>query len=135
MFKYNFILRVRHHYFLSKLISGLLLIAGGAAGFLPGNAGIIWQGISFAAALLLNNAIYYSRKEKLDEMAEQNISRAKAISADFMQLILFAGVFIAYVLRNSVQINWSVTLTWLCVMLIGVMDIIQAVAFKRLEDK
>ena len=68
-------------------------------------------------------------------MAEQNISRAKAIFADFMQLILFAGAFIAYILCNSAQINWSGTLTWLCVILIGVMDIIQAIAFKRLEDK
>lgn len=133
MAKRVFVLRIRQQYFLMRFISGLCYIGGAIAGFLPGTAADIVQVALFAAALFIAHVLHISPKEQADEMAEQNIAKAKALSADLIEPLLCFGTLVLYLLLRN-QEDWSSIALWSPFMFIGVMDLIQAVAFKRLED-
>ncbi|MDO4739438.1 MAG: hypothetical protein Q4A66_02090 [Eubacteriales bacterium] len=134
MKKLTFVLRIRQQYFLFRLVSGLCYIGGAIAGFLPGTAADIIQIFSFAFALFLAQMLHFSPKEQTDEMAEQNIAKAKALSADIIGPLLCFGTLVLFLLFRKQEDLSSIAL-WMPFLFVGIMDIIQAVAFKRLEDK
>jgi len=134
MAKRVFFVRIRQQYFLFRFVSGLCYISGAVAGFLPGNIADIVQVSLFAIALFLAHVLHVSPKEQADEMAEQNIAKAKAFSADIIEPLLCFGTLVLYLLFRTRE-DWASVALWIPFMFIGVMDIIQAVAFKRLEDK
>ena len=133
MAKHVFILRIREQYFLFRFVSGLCYIGGAVAGFFSGTAAEIIQGCLFIIALLIAHVLHISPKEKADEMAEQNIAKAKAISADIIEPLLCFGTLALFLLFKR-QTDWASLAIWCPVIFIGVMNLIQAIAFKRLED-
>jgi len=133
MAKRVFVVRIRQQYFLFRFISGLCYIGGAVAGFLPGTAADIIQVTLFAVALFLAHILHISPKEQTDEMAEQNIAKAKALSADLIEPLLCFGTLVLYLLFKRHE-NFASIALWIPFMFIGVLDLIQAIAFKRLED-
>ena len=130
-------LRIRHQYFHLNLLSGICFLLGGIVGYVDSDISLIFQIVLFSAAVLFLVLIRRIKREAPDEMAEENITKAGAISANFMHYFFCIAMPIVPLIAKSTEkldINWVLIMTWSFYVYIGTMRIVQAIVFKFLED-
>ncbi len=121
---------------LEKILLGSLWTASGVSSLFNSTLGLILQILSLTTIVYTLVRVSFAKAESADEMAEQNMNKAKAVASDYM-LMLFCCIAIIAILflRNitlAISLNQLIPAVVLFVM--GCHSVITGLAFRKFED-
>ena len=122
---------------LEKIFLGIIWTVSGIVGFFDSIPALVVQIIAFAACIYTLLKISFMKKEGADEMAEQNMNRAKAMTFDCMLLAyccvsLFALLFLREV---NLTISLSQIISNLTFLSMGITHLAVGLIFRKYEEE
>ena len=122
---------------LLKVISGVAWIVVGISGCFENIICSIIQVLALLVCITNIVRVSVAKKENSDEMADENLCKAKAKTLDMMHgifcVIAIAAMFILG--RNTITLDWSEVIPAAFFILLGVEELSVGVAFRKLEDE
>ena len=123
--------------FLGKIVVGICWMAAGISGYFGGVISSALQIIFLLGAIIPMILLFRSKKEESDEMADVNLTQAKAQTGDLMHIVLCMAAVIVPLLEffpGSTDWNWPRIMGWSFFILIGIQNLITGFVFKMLEE-
>ena len=120
---------------LSKVVCGISWIVAGFSGFFDN---IVCSIIQFLAYLIFPISIIListAKKENPDEMANENLCKAKAKTLDIMCFcIAIIGIMAILIqIPNTISLDWSKVVTAAIFFVLGINELLVGVIFQKLE--
>lgn len=121
---------------IEKIVLGSIWIISGASSWLNNIWGLILQLLSFATMIYALVRVSCAKVETEDEMAVQNMNKAKATAADCILLLACCvAIFAILFLRNtSLSISLGDLLPSVVFFAMGCYSLITGLAFRKYED-
>lgn len=121
---------------LEKIVLGSLWAVSGVSSLFNSTLSLILQILSSATIVYTLVRMYFVKAESADEMADQNMNKAKAVASDYMLMLSCCIAIIAMLfLRNttlSISLNQLIPAVVFFVM--GCHSVITGLAFRKFED-
>ncbi len=121
---------------IEKIVLGSLWAVSGVASLFNSIVASILQILSMATIVYTLVRVSFAKTEDADEMAEQNMNKAKAVASDCMLMLSCCTAIIAMLfLRNttlSIGLNQLIPAVVFFVM--GCHSVITGLAFRKFED-
>lgn len=121
---------------LEKIVLGSLWAVSGASSLFNNTFSLILQILSMITIVYTLVRVSFAKTESADEMAEQNMNKAKAVASDYLLLLSCCIAIIAILfLRNitlSVSLNQLIPAAVFFIM--GCHSVITGIAFRKFED-
>lgn len=127
---------------LLKVVSGIAWIITGISQCFDGLLFDIVQLVAMSLCVCILFWVQFSKKEKMDEMAEQDLMKAQSKTLQIMHICLClvaCGVIICgAIMRNAnlhVNVEWTTILCAGLFVYMGVEDLLTGVLFNRYEEE
>ena len=122
---------------LLKVVSGIAWIVVGIFGCFENTICLIIQILALLLCAINIIRVSAAKKENSDEMAEENLCKAKAKTLDIMHgvfcVIAIAAIFILG--RNTITLDWAKVIPATFFIVLGIEELIVGVVFRKLEDE
>ncbi len=121
---------------LEKILLGSLWTVSGVSSLFNNTVGVILQILSLTTILYTLVRVFFAKAESADEMAEQNMNKAKAVASDCM-LMLFcciAIIAIFYPRNITLEISMNQLIPTVVFIVMGCHYVITGLAFRKFED-
>lgn len=120
-----------------ETINGALWIAAGVFGIFDNKPCKIISVIMLALALLSQTFSIWGKFEKTDEMASANLSEAKAITLDYLRILIMIVYIVLLLMPNDVVagFNWNKIVYPALILLIGLPEVMTGLLFKKIEEE
>ncbi|MCR4962807.1 MAG: hypothetical protein K6B40_02865 [Firmicutes bacterium] len=122
--------------FLGNTLVGVIWLGAGFVGFFNGVLAGILEMIFMLVGIILISYCFFSEKEKSDEMADENLIQAGALSGDviylFWSLVAIVLILIPKI-PGTESWNWPKIIKQFAFIAIGLQNLIKGIIFKRLE--
>lgn len=116
---------------------GVIFIISGILGFVDGIIATIASAVSFVICLYVMVRCLVSKREKPDEMATENLNRAKALAMDIMLLVYcvlaIAGSLLA--LHVDIPIKMTTLLLSGCFIILGANKFLIGLLYTKYEEE
>lgn len=121
---------------IEKLALGSLWIISGVSSLFNCIFNLILQILSSATIVYALARLSCTKTESADEMADQNMNKAKALASDYMLFLsCFASIFSVLFLRNTtLSISLSQLIPAVVSLLMGCHSVITGLAFRKFEN-
>lgn len=121
---------------LEKTFLGLVWLISGILGFVDGIISLVMQAAASITCIYTLLKISTAKKEDADEMAEQNMNRAKALALDYMQIVYCCLAIAAILfLRNfELSIGLNKIIPNITFIAMGINQLIVGFAFRKFEE-
>ena len=120
-----------------KVVSGIAWIVVGIFGCFENVVCSIIQILALLVCIINIVRVSVAKKENSDEMADENLCKAKAKTLDIMHgifcVIAIAAMFIFG--RNTITLDWTKAIPAVFFIVLGVAELSVGVAFRKLEDE
>lgn len=122
---------------LLKVVSGIAWIVVGISGCFENIVCSIIQILALLVCIINIVRVSVAKKENSDEMADENLCKAKAKTLDIMHgvfcVIAIAAMFVFG--RNTITLDWTKAIPAVFFIVLGVAELSVGVAFRKLEDE
>ena len=122
---------------LEKIFLGIIWFIVGVLSFADGIPSLIIQAIAAITCILTLLGVSTAKKENADEMAEQNMNRAKALASDYMLIIYCCIAIFSILFLNNVEFSISLSqiIPGITFMILGTHHLIVGLAFRKFEEE
>ena len=122
---------------LEKTFLGLIWLITGLLGFWDSLISLAMKVVTMIACSYTLLKVIRSKKENEDEMAEQNINRAKAFTSDYTQITCCVLAIVAMLFLNGVELSVDLgkiipNITFICM---GINHLVVGFAFRKFEEE
>lgn len=121
---------------LEKIVLGSLWAISGVSSLFNSTLGLILQILSLTTIVYTLVRVSCTKAESADEMADQNMNKAKAVASDYM-LMLFCCVAIIAILflrDTTLSIGLNQLIPAVVFFVMGCHSVITGLAFRKFED-
>ena len=136
------VMPVGRQIYLLKVVSGIAWIVAGISHCFDSLFFDIVQFVAMSLCVCVLFWVQFSKKEKMDEMAEQDLMKAQSITMQIMHIclcIVACGVIIFEAIsRNAgfhMNVEWTTVLYAGLFLYMGIEDLLTGVLFKRNEEE
>lgn len=121
---------------LEKILLGSLWAVSGISSLFNSTLSLILQILSLSTVVYTLVRVSFAKAESADEMAEQNMNKAKAVASDCMLMLSCCTAIIAILfLRNTtLSIGMNQLIPAVVFFVMGCHSVITGLAFRKLED-
>lgn len=121
---------------IEKIVLGSLWVVSGVSYLFNSTLSLILQILSSVTIVYTLVRVYCAKAEAADEMAEQNMNKAKAVASDYMLLLSSCiGIIAILFLRNITSpISLDRLIPSVVFLVMGCQFIITGLAFRKYED-
>ena len=122
---------------LEKIFLGIIWLISGILGFFDGILSLVMQIAASITCIYALIKISISRKENADEMAEQNMNRAKALALDYMQIVYCCLAIVAIIFLRNVELSIGLNkiIPNITFIAMGINQLIVGFAFRKFEEE
>ena len=122
---------------LEKTFLGLIWLISGILGFFDGILSLVMQIAASITCIYALLKISTAKKEKADEMAEQNMNRAKALALDHMQIVYCCLAIIAIIFLRNVELSIGLNkiIPNITFIAMGINQLFVGFAFRKFEEE
>ena len=122
---------------LEKIFFGIIWLISGILGFFDGILSLVMQIAASITCIYALIKISISKKENADEMAEQNMNRAKALALDYMQIVYCCLAIIAIIFLRNVELSIGLNkvIPNITFIAMGINQLIVGFAFRKFEEE
>ena len=122
---------------LEKIFLGIIWLISGIFGFFDGILSLVMQIAASITCIYVLLKISTTKKEKADEMAEQNMNRAKALALDHMQIVYCCLAIIAIIFLRNVELSIGLNkvIPNITFIAMGINQLIVGFAFRKFEEE
>ena len=122
---------------LEKTFLGLIWLISGILGFFDGILSLVMQIAASITCIYALLKISTTKKEKADEMAEQNMNRAKALALDYMQIVYCCLAIIAIIFLRNVELSIGLNkiIPNITFIVMGINQLFVGFAFRKFEEE
>ena len=122
---------------LEKIFLGIIWLISGILGFFDGILSLVMQIAASITCIYALIKISISKKENADEMAEQNMNRAKALALDYMQIVYCCLAIIAIIFLRNVELSIGLNkiIPNITFIAMGINQLIVGFAFRKFEEE
>ena len=122
---------------LEKTFLGLIWLISGILGFFDGILSLVMQIAASFTCIYALLKISTAKKEKADEMAEQNMNRAKALALDYMQIVYCCLAIIAIIFLRNVELSIGLNkiIPNITFIAMGINQLLVGFAFRKFEEE
>lgn len=130
------LLRYSERVKIEKIVLGSLWLVSGVCSLFNNIFCLILQILSMATIIYTIIRVYCAKVESADEMADQNMNRAKAVASDYINIFSCCAAIIAMLFLQNITL--SITLNHLIPAVVffvmGCHSVITGLAFRKFED-
>lgn len=121
---------------LEKILLGSLWAVSGISSLFNSTLSLILQILSLSTVVYTLVRVSFAKAESADEMAEQNMNKAKAVASDCMLMLSCCTAIIAILfLRNTtLSIGMNQLIPAVVFFVMGCHSVITGLAFRKFED-
>lgn len=122
---------------LEKTFLGIIWLASGVLGFFDGIISLIMQAMASITCVYTLLKVSRAKKEEADEMAEQNMNRAKALAFDYMQIVYCCLAIVAILLLKNVELSIGLNkiIPNITFIAMGVNHLFVGLVFRKFEEE
>ena len=122
---------------LEKIFLGIIWLISGIFGFFDGILSLVMQIAASITCIYALIKISISKKENADEMAEQNMNRAKALALDYMQIVYCCLAIIAIIFLRNVELSIGLNkiIPNITFIAMGINQLFVGFAFRKFEEE
>lgn len=122
---------------LEKTFLGLIWLISGILGFFDSIISLVMQAAASITCIYALIKISTAKKENADEMAEQNMNRAKALALDYMQIVYCGVAIIAIIFLRNVELSIGLNkiIPNITFIAMGINQLIVGFAFRKFEEE
>jgi hypothetical protein len=122
---------------LEKIFLGIIWLISGILGFFDGILSLVMQIAASITCIYALIKISISKKENADEMAEQNMNRAKALALDYMQIVYCCLAIIAIIFLRNVELSIGLNkiIPNITFIAMGINQLFVGFAFRKFEEE
>lgn len=122
---------------LEKTFLGVVWTISGVLGFWDGIISLVMQAIASVICIYTLLRVSFAQKEDADEMAEQNMNRAKALTHDYMQIVYccFAIAAILFLKNMKLAVSLSELIPNITFIVLGINHLVVGLTFRKLEEE
>lgn len=122
---------------LEKIFLGIIWLISGILGFFDGILSLVMQIAASITCIYALIKISISKKENADEMAEQNMNRAKALALDYMQIVYCCLAIIAFIFLRNVELSIGLNkiIPNITFITMGINQLFVGFAFRKFEEE
>ena len=122
---------------LEKIFLGIIWLISGILGFFDGILSLVMQIAASITCIYALIKISISKKENADEMAEQNMNRAKALALDYMQIVYCCLAIIAIIFLRNVELSIGLNkiIPNITFITMGINQLFVGFAFRKFEEE
>ena len=122
---------------LEKIFLGIIWLISGIFGFFDGILSLVMQIAASITCIYALLKISTTKKEKADEMAEQNMNRAKALALDYMQIVYCCLAIVAIIFLRNVELSIGLNkiIPNITFVAMGINQLIVGFAFRKFEEE
>lgn len=120
-----------------ETINGSLWITAGAFGIFDNQPCKFISVVLLALALLSQTFAIWGKFEKTDEMAAANLNVAKAITLDYIRILIMVIYIALLIIPNDVVANldWGKIIYPALILFIGLPEVITGLLFNKIEEE
>lgn len=121
---------------IEKIVLGSLWAVSGVSSLFNSTVALILQILSMATIVYTLVRVSFTKTETADEMAEQNMNKAKAIASDYMLILSCCIAIIAMLFFQNISlaINLNQLIPAVVFLTMGCHSVITGLAFRKFED-
>ena len=122
---------------LENTFLGLIWLITGLLGFWDSLISLAMKVVTMIACSYTLFKVMKAQKENADEMAEQNINRAKAFASDYTQITYCVLAIVAMLFLHDVELSVDLgkiipNITFICM---GINHLVVGLAFRKFEEE
>lgn len=120
-----------------KLLLGFIWLISGVLFCFDNIVSLVMQVVACITCIYTLIRVSFSKKEEADEMAEQNMNRAKASALDWMQIVYYCLAIAAILFLRNVELSVCLNEIIPAVMFIGlgINQLIVGFTFRKFEEE